>query len=105
MTEARAQEKSMKVKLIEGTNPDGLYLKAAVCVFEPAEWQRESIIGREYGQSRSLLRQESWTGDDFWILDLSRPGPGGKFTMGNGRSKEKAALDAHHALAKMPVEF
>lgn len=89
----------MKVKIIEGTSPDGLYLKAAVCTFEQQEWERKSIVGQECGYDRSLLRQESWTPDDFWILDLSRPGPGGKFTMG------KTKQDAAHALSKLPVNF
>lgn len=89
----------MRVKIIEGTNPDGLYLKAAVCAFEPHEWERKSIIGQECGAQTSLLRQESWTPRDFWILDLSRPGPGGKFSMGTD------ARDASWALNKLPVEF
>lgn len=89
----------MNVKIIEGTSPDGLYLKAAVCTFDEEEWARKSIIAAECGQNTGLLRQESWTRNDFWILDLSRPGPGGKFTMA------KTKQDAAHALSKLPVTF
>ena len=89
----------MKTKLIEGTNPDGLYLKAAICTFDQEEWQRKSLVGEEVGVSRSLLRQETWTKDDFWILDISRPGVGGKFTMG------RTPQDAQRALEKLGVPF
>ena len=89
----------MRTKLIEGTNPDGLYLKAAVCVFEQAEWERKSLVGEESGYHQPLLTQESWTPRDFWILDISRPGVGGKFTMG------KDPRDAQWALDRLPVGF
>ena len=87
----------MRTKLIEGTNPDRLYLKAAVCVFEQAEWERKSLVGEESGYNQPLLTQESWTPRDFWILDISRPGVGGKFTMG------KDPRDAKWAIEKLPI--
>ena len=89
----------MIAKLIEGTNPEGLYLKAAVCIFEPHEWERKSIIGLEVGMHLGLLKQETWTNRDFWILDVSRPGIGGKFTMGDNPRDAKWAMD------KLPVQY
>ena len=89
----------MHVKLIEGTNPDGLYLKAAICTFDNEEWQRKSLVSQEVGHHGSLLRQEARTDQDFWILDLSSPGAGGKFTMG------ETPGDAQHALDKLSVPF
>ena len=89
----------MRTKIVEGTSPDGLYLKAAVAVFDQEEWQRPSLIAAQEGYRKSLLRQEGWTDRDFWILDLSRPGPGGKITMG------ATATDAVHALHKLPVQY
>ena len=89
----------MRTKLIEGTNPDGLYLKAAVCVFDQTDWERKSLIGEEAGMHQGLLRQETWTNQDFWILDICRPGVGGKFTMGKDNWEAKWALD------KLPTTF
>lgn len=89
----------MKTKIIEGTSPDGLYLKAAVSTFEEHEWARPSIVGREYGAPTSLLRQESWDQNTFQIQDLSRPGPGALFQMGN------SPMDASWQLKKLPVTF
>ena len=89
----------MHTKLVEGVNPDGLYLKAMVATFDNEEWRRRSLVGAEVGVEVSLLRQESWTRHDFWILDISRPGPGGKFTMGRDYQ------DAGPAMTNLPVTF
>ena len=49
----------MKTKIVEGTSPDGLYLKAAVAVFDQEEWQRPSLIAAQEGYNRSLLRRRA----------------------------------------------
>ena len=73
----------MRTRIIEGVNPDGLYLKAMVCRFDQDDWGRKSLVGSEHsGAGISLLRQEGWSGDHFIIQDLSLPGPGGIFHMG-----------------------
>ena len=83
----------MKTKLIEGTNPDGLYLKAMICTFEPQEWERKSLLGEEADSHQPLLKQESWTPRNFCILDISRPGVAGKFTMGKDPRDAKWAIE------------
>lgn len=89
----------MKSKIIEGTSPDGLYLKAMVATFEAHEWARPSLVGAECGISVSLLAQEGLRDDNFWILDLSKPGPGGIFKMG------QTPFEAKWAMERLPVTF
>ena len=72
----------MRTKIIESTNPDGLYLKAMVGRFDQEDWQRKPLAGAEHSSAdTSLLRQEGWNGDHFIIQDLSNPGLGGIFHM------------------------
>lgn len=56
-------------------------------------------MGQEVGENIGLQRQEGWSRQGYWILDLSRPGPGGKFTMGHSPE------GADQMLARLPVEF
>lgn len=72
----------MKTKIVEGTTPKGLYLKAMVGRFDIDEWTRRSIVADQAeGRVRSLLRQEGWGLRHFFILDLSKLGRGGIFHM------------------------
>ena len=73
----------MRTKIVEGTTPDGLYLKAMVGRFDSDDWGRVALITAEaLGIGTSLLRQEGWSDQHFVILDLSGPGNGGIFKMG-----------------------
>ena len=92
-------EVEMKSKIIEGTSPDGLYLKAMVAIFEADEWERRSLVGMECGISVGLLDQEGVRKDNFWILDLSKPCPGGMFKMG------RTPFEAKWAMERLPVTF
>ena len=93
----------MHLKLIEGTNPDGPYLKAAICTFDRGESHRKSLVADEVGHEVNLPRQGTWNNQDFWILPISRPGPGGKFNM--GPSTHSTSFQPHFAPHDSPVEW
>ena len=79
----------MRSKIVEGVNPDGLYLKAMVSYFDRQDWDRRSIVGSKHMHSNiSLLKQEGWGREHFIVQDLSLPGPGGIFRMGGNASAD-----------------
>ena len=85
----------MRTKIVEATSSDGLHLKAAVSIFDKAEWDRPSIVISQYSKNtKPLLKDQGWTEHHFMIQDLSPPGAGAIFCMGG-----VAEPDMHRAPA------
>ena len=81
----------MRTKVMEFEG-DGLYGKVLIGRFD-TEWDRHSIIGAEYGIPQPLLRQEGWNQQSILVLDVSHPGVGAIFRM--GQRPYMAAQDLH----------